>query len=102
MIKSDIVKKIVKKHELPIRQAAAIVQTALDEIVSGLVAGGPVELRRFGTFKTRKQKARTIIHPKTGKPIERPARIVVLFESSSTLKTLLNKPKRKKPTRGKN
>ena len=96
MIKSDIIDAIVKKHALTVRQAAAILQTGLDEIISGLVKGESVELRNFGIFKTKKQKPRTIIHPETGKPIKRPAQTIVLFETSSTVKTKLNKPEKKK------
>jgi len=98
MKKADIIKALIKKHGLAVRQAAAILQTCLDEIVSGLAKGEAVELRRFGVFKTKKQKARTIIHPKTGKPIERPARTIVLFEAGSIVKTAVNKPGQRKKT----
>jgi len=96
MKKADIIKALIKKHGLTVRQAAAVLQTYLDEIVSGLVKGETVELRRFGVFKTKKQKARTIIHPKTGKPIKRPARTIVLFEAGLMVKAAVNKPGRKK------
>ena len=96
MKKADIIKAIIKKHGLAVRQAAAILQTCLDEIVSGLAKGETVELRRFGVFKTKKQKARTIIHPKTGKPIKRPARTIVLLEASAAVKAAINRPGRKK------
>jgi len=99
MIKSDIINILIKNHALTIREATAILQTTLDEIISGLVKGEIVELRRFGVFKTKKQKPRTIIHPETGKPIKRPAKTIVLFETSSTVKAKLNKPEKKKPTR---
>lgn len=95
MKKADIIKALIKKHGLAVRQAAAVLQTCLDEIVSGLVKGEAVELRRFGVFKTKKQKVRTIIHPKTGKPIKRPARTIVLFEAGSTVKKTLNNPPKK-------
>lgn len=93
MIKTDIINTLVKKHNLTVRQASATLQTTLDEIVSGLKKGEVVELRRFGVFKIKKQKPRTIIHPQTGKPIKRPARTIVLFETSSTVKDALNKPR---------
>jgi len=96
MKKADIIKTIIKKHGLAVRQAAAVLNTCLNEIVSGLTKGEAVELRRFGVFKTKKQKARTIIHPKTGKPIKRPARKIVLFEASTAVKAAINKPGRKK------
>ena len=90
MIKSDIIKTLSKQYNLSTRQATAILQTCLDEIVSGLIKGETIELRRFGVFKTRLQKVRTIKHPITGKPIKRPAKKIVLFESSSTVKKKLN------------
>ncbi|OPZ54387.1 MAG: DNA-binding protein HU [Deltaproteobacteria bacterium ADurb.BinA014] len=96
MKKADIIKVLIKKHGLAVRQAAAILNTCLDEILSGLTNGEAVELRRFGVFKTKKQKVRTIIHPKTGKPIKRPARKIVLFEASTAVKAAVNKPGRKK------
>lgn len=96
MKKADIIKALIKKHGLAVRQAAAILQTCLDEVVFGLAKGETIELRRFGVFKTKKQKARTIIHPKTGKPIKRPARTIVLFEASTAVKAAINKPGRKK------
>lgn len=96
MKKADLIKVLIKKHGLAVRQAAAVLNTCLDEIVSGLTKDESVELRRFGVFKTKKQKARTIIHPKTGKPIKRPARTIVLFEASIAVKTAINKPGRKR------
>lgn len=90
MIKSDIIKTISKQYSLSTRQATAILQTCLDEIVSSLIKGDTVELRRFGVFKTKLQKVRKIIHPVTGKPIKRPAKKVVLFEASIIVKTKLN------------
>ena len=96
MKKADLIKVLIKKHGLAVRQAAAVLNTCLDEIVSGLTNGEAVELRRFGVFKTKKQKVRTIIHPKTGKPIKRPARKIVLLEASTAVKAAVNKPGRKK------
>lgn len=96
MKKADIIKVLIKKHGLAVRQASAILQTCLDEIVFGLAKGEAVELRRFGIFKTKKQKARMIIHPKTGKPIKRPARTIILFDAGSPVKAAINKSGRKK------
>ena len=70
MIKSDLIKTISKQYNLSTRQATAILQTCLDEIVSSLIKSDTVELRRFGVFKTKLQKVRTIKHPVTGKPIK--------------------------------
>jgi len=94
MIKSDIIKTISKQYNLSTRQATAIFQTCLDEIVSSLIKGDTIELRRFGVFKTKLQKTRIIKHPITGKSIKRPAKKVILFEASSTVKKKLNSRKK--------
>lgn len=90
MIKSDIIKTISKQYNLSTRQVTAILQTCLDEIVSSLIKGDKVELRRFGIFKTKLQKARIIKHPITGKSIKRPAKKVILFEASLFVKKAIN------------
>jgi len=90
MIKSDIIKTISKQYNLSTRQATAILQTCLDEIVSSLIKSDTVELRRFGVFKTKLQKARTIKHPVTGKPVLRSAKKVVLFKASLFVKKAIN------------
>jgi len=96
MIKLDIVNAIAQKHGLTVRQAIPIVQTCLDEIIAALIKGETVELRNFGIFKTKKQKPRTIILPPTGEIIKRPAKTVILFETSAAVKAALNKPQRGK------
>ena len=64
--------------------------TCLDEIAGALIKDDTVEFRRFGVFKTKKQKPRIIIHPTTGKKIKRPAKKIILFETSSNLDKKLN------------
>ena len=90
MIKKDIIKKLVNIHNISAREAAAIFQTCLDEIAGALIKDDTVEFRRFGVFKTKKQKPRVIIHPITGKKIKRPAKKIILFETSSSLDKKLN------------
>ena len=96
MIKNDLVKKVAAKHKLSLSEAEKIIETCLDEIVSGLGATRRVEFRRFGVFTLKQQKARTIVLP-SGKKILRPAKKVVLFAASPTVTKKLNPPSKKPP-----
>jgi len=100
MIKNDLVVKIAAKLDLSLNATAGIVQTILDEIVNGLVSDSRIELRRFGVFGIKHQKARVITLP-SGKKITRPAQKVVTFNPSPSVKKKLNPPPTKKPIRGK-
>lgn len=91
MIKDDLVNRIAAKFDLSLNLTGKIVQAFLDELVGGLVEGSGIELRRFGVFGTKKQKARVITLP-SGKKITRPAQKVVTFTASSTVKKKLNPP----------
>ena len=95
MIKNDLVKKVASRHKLSLSEAEKIVETCLEEIVSGLGATRRVEFRRFGVFTLKQQKARTIILP-SGKKILRPAKKVVLFAPSPSVLKRLNTPTGKK------
>lgn len=104
MIKDDLAKQIAAKFGLSLNLAGKIVQSFLDDIIAALAEGSRIELRRFGVFVTKKQKARVITLP-SGKKVTRPARKIVTFAAGSTVKKLLNppaklkKPKRKTPSR---
>ena len=100
MIKDDLVKQIAARFNLSVNLAGKIVQSLLDEIVSSLTAGTRIELRRFGVFSTKPQKARVITLP-SGKKVTRPAQKVVIFAPSSTVKKKLNPPA-KRSGRGSN
>jgi len=56
----------------------AVARTALKE-------GKRVALTDFGAFSTRDQAARTARNPKTGEPVEVPAKTVVKFKVFSEL-----------------
>ena len=94
MIKSDLVKEIAVGFELPTTTATRIVQKLLDKLTAGLVSDSKVELRRFGVFGIKRQAPRVITLP-SGKKIKRPARKVVTFAPSTTLKKALNPQKKR-------
>ncbi len=71
-------------------EAAKIVDTLLDEIVTGLVQEGLVKLSSFGTFEVRRKNKRVGRNPKTGQEVPIEARRAIVFRASHILKESIN------------
>ena len=93
MIKADLVARLADRFALSQILATAIVRGILDDLTTGLLSDGHIELRRFGVFKVIRQAPRVIVLP-SGKKITRPARKVLTFAPSPTIKKKLNPPSR--------
>ena len=78
--KKDIVKTIAEETGLTQQSAKELVQRTLDSIVQMLADHGRIELRNFGVFECKERKARVGRNPKTGDPVEVPAKFVVTFK----------------------
>lgn len=80
MTKRDIVKTLADKFALSQVDARKIVQGTFDAIVNTLVEQGRIELRNFGVFEVKTRKPRRARNPRTGEPVDVPARRVVTFK----------------------
>ena len=67
-----------------------IVETIFDSVVRSLRAGDKIEIRGFGSFRTRQRKPRVGRNPKTGERVEVPAKKIPFFKPSKELKDLVN------------
>jgi integration host factor subunit beta len=67
-----------------------IVETIFDSVVRSLRAGDKIEIRGFGSFRTRQRKPRMGRNPKTGEKVEVPAKKIPFFKPSKELKDLVN------------
>jgi len=52
--------------------------------------GDKIEIRGFGSFRTRQRKPRVGRNPKTGDRVEVPAKKIPFFKPSKELKDLVN------------
>jgi nucleoid DNA-binding protein len=71
--KSDLVEILSAEHGLTKKDAAAVLDTVLDSITRSVVAGDPVALAGFGTFKkqaTAARAARVGRNPQTGAEVK--------------------------------
>ena len=80
MTKREIVQTIAEELGLTQHQTEQIVQKTFDSIVNALVEDGRVELRNFGVFEVKVRRPRKARNPRTGQPVEVPAKTVVVFK----------------------
>jgi len=76
---------ISKRFFLTQTEAGEIIKFILTEITGDLKKGERISLRGFGSFNREKRSSRKVRHPKTGKIITIPERIVVDFNPSESL-----------------
>ena len=91
MIKSELVQRIAEHNpHLYQRDVENIVNAILDEIVAALARGDRVELRGFGAFSVKHRPARAGRNPRTGEPVEVPAKRVPYFKPGKEMRQRLN------------
>jgi integration host factor subunit beta len=86
MTKAELVEEVARAAELNKRDAEVIVETVFGSIIDALHKGEKVELRGFGSFRTRERGPRRGRNPKTGEPVDVPAKRVPYFKPGKELK----------------
>lgn len=89
MTKVDLTDRVSALGDLTRRDSEVIVETMFDAIVGALKAGEKVEIRGFGSFRTRQRNSRTGRNPKTGASVSVPAKRVPFFKPSKELRELI-------------
>lgn len=87
--KLELVEVVAAKADLSKAAAGRAVDAILDTITQALKQGEAVQLTGFGTFESRRRKARTGRNPQTGEDINIPARTVPAFRAGKQLKDAL-------------
>ncbi|MEO6801762.1 MAG: HU family DNA-binding protein [Granulicella sp.] len=100
MTKADLVDRVTSLGDLTRRDGEIIVETLFDSVIGALKSGDKIEIRGFGSFRTRQRTARTGRNPKTGDKVEVPAKRVPFFKPSKELRDAVN-PGGKKTTSAK-
>jgi integration host factor subunit beta len=88
--KADLVEEVVRVTELPRKESEAVVETIFESIIGALQGGDRIEIRGFGSFRTRQRRGRTGRNPKTGAKVEVPPKKIPFFKPSKELKDHVN------------
>jgi integration host factor subunit beta len=90
MTKADLVDKVTALGDLTRRDGEIIVETLFESVIGALKSGDKIEIRGFGSFRTRQRNARTGRNPKTGAKVDVPAKRVPFFKPSKELRDSVN------------
>jgi integration host factor subunit beta len=90
--KADLVEEVIRTTELPRKDSEIVVETIFESIIQALQAGDKIEIRGFGSFRTRQRRGRIGRNPKTGAKVEVPPKRIPFFKPSKDLKDYVNRP----------
>jgi len=90
LTKADLIAEVERVTSLKRTDSETIVETIFESIVAALQKGEKIEIRGFGSFRTRKRRGRVGRNPKTGAKVEVPAKNIPFFKPSKELKDFVN------------
>ena len=89
MTRTDLTEEVSQDLEMSRKESDIIVTAIFDSIVRALRSGDKVEIRGFGSFRTRVRQPRRGRNPKTGAGVDVPAKRITYFKPSQELKDLI-------------
>ena len=90
MTKANLIVEVSRAVKMTRKDSELIVETILESIVGALHASDKIEIRGFGSFRTRQRQSRVGRNPKTGARVKVPPKKVPYFKPSKDLKGLIN------------
>jgi len=94
MTKADLIEEVSRVVEFTRKESEVIVEAIFDSVVKSLRDGDKIEIRGFGSFRTRQRQSRIGRNPKTGARVDVPAKRIPYFKPSKELKDLVNQDER--------
>jgi len=92
MTKAELVEEVTRVTELPRKESESVVETIFESIITALQSDDKIEIRGFGSFRTRQRRGRTGRNPKTGGTVEVAAKRIPFFRAGKDLRTEVNGP----------
>ena len=86
MNKSDLIEIVATQSNISLQEASAAVNVFFDSMCEALVDGERIEIRGFGSFVAKQYGAYAGRNPKTGEPIQVPAKRLAFFKVGKELK----------------
>ena len=90
MTKTELIGEVSRAGEMTLKDSEMIVEAIFDSMVRAIRGGDKIEIRGFGSFRTRRRQPRIGRNPKTGARVEVPAKRVPYFKPSKEVKDLVN------------
>src|SRR5450755_3789608 len=90
--KAELIEEVMRVTDLKSKESEAVVETIFESVIQALQANDKIEIRGFGSFRTRERRGRTGRNPKTGAKVEVPPKRIPFFKPSKELKDFVNNP----------
>ena len=90
MTKSELIDAMAARSELTKARAELVVNCVFDTMTDALERGEGIEIRGFGSFTVRPYKPYSGRNPRTGAPVEVPAKRLPFFKVGKELRELVN------------
>ncbi|PWB79894.1 MAG: integration host factor subunit beta [Candidatus Methylomirabilota bacterium] len=92
MTKADLVELVAARVYLTKKDTEVVIDTILDSITRALAShdDGKVELRGFGSFRTRQRRARQGRNPQSGQAVHVPSKRIPFFKPGKELRQLID------------
>jgi len=84
--KRELVEQVAERTGLNQLDTKLVVETFLDAVGKSLQGGRNIEIRGFGRFKVKKQRAHTARNPRTNATVDVEERFKPIFEASNKLR----------------
>jgi len=91
--KADLIEEVSRVVEMTRKDSEVIVEAIFDSVVRSLRTGDKIEIRGFGSFRTRQRQPPVGRNPKTGSRVEVPSKRIPYFKPTKELKDLVNESK---------
>src|SRR6202165_3872999 len=93
MTKVALIEEVSRVVEMTRKDSEVIVEAIFDSVVKALRGGDKIEIRGFGSFRTRERQPRVGRNPKTGTRVDVPAKRIPYFKPRKELKDLVHTSK---------
>ena len=92
MTKADLVELVAAQVRLTKKDTEVVIDTILESISKAMASkdDGKVELRGFGSFRTRQRRARQGRNPQSGAPVHVPPKQIPFFKPGKELRRLID------------
>ncbi len=90
MTKSELIDAVTERANIPRKRAEEVVNLIFESMKEALMAGDRIEIRGFGSFKTKHYEPYMGRNPKTGKLIQVKEKVLPVFKVGKELKNRVN------------
>ena len=87
MLKSELIRALSEKlPEIQIRDLELALNCMLGQMADAMADGERIEIRGFGSFDLHRRPPRIARNPKTGEPVNLPAKIAIHFKRGKDMR----------------